>query len=203
MGKSLNDIKSLISLLTLQIEYLDPASKHAAIVHLEEAIGLLKIRAEHDLETLENQNLKEEMQESKLKDDSSSEKQDAWMFNDDTFVDDIDYESNNETVPVQGKKPQENECSINQEKYNEEMKEQKIPNNEIKQEPVIQEPVVISLNPDTFHGQITSENDMLKCEPCNVYLPRSYTMERHEEEPKHLARVATVPVKQPAKKIVG
>ena len=77
MGKSLNDIKSLIALLTLQIEYLDPASKHAAIVHLEEAIGLLKIRAEHDLETLENQNLKEEMQESKLKDDSSSEKQDT------------------------------------------------------------------------------------------------------------------------------
>ena len=172
MGKSLSDIKSLIELLTLEIEYLDPSSKHAAIVQLEEAIGLLKIRAKHDLETLVNQNLTEEKQDS-------SDKKDAWMFNDDTFVDDIDYESNNETFTVQEKKPQGN---------NEERKEHQIPNNEIKQEPANQEPVVISLNPATFHGEIASENDMLKCDPCNVYLPKSYTMKRHED----MKRIQTI-----------
>ena len=72
-----------------------------------------------------------------------------------------------------------------------------IPNNEIKQEPVNEEPVVISSNPDTFHGRIASENaDMLKCAPCDVYLPRSYTMKRHEGDPQHLARVATVKHKE-------
>ena len=192
MGKSLSDIKSLIELLTLEIECLDPASKHAAIVHLEEAIGLLKIRAKHDLKTLVNQNLTEEKQETKLKADSS-DRRDAWIFNDDTFVDNIDYESNNETFTVQEKKPQGN---------NEERKEHQIPNNEIKQEPANQEPVVISLNPATFHGEIASENDMLKCDPCNVYLPKSYTMKRHEEDPNHLARVATVLIKETAKQSV-
>ena len=49
MGKSLNDIKRDISLLTLDIKCLDLSSKHAAIAHLEEAIDLLKIGTEHDL----------------------------------------------------------------------------------------------------------------------------------------------------------
>ena len=178
MGKSLNDIKRDIALLTLNIECLDPGSKHSAIGHLEETIGLLKIGAEHDLATFANQD-------------------DAWMFIDDIFVDDIDYESNIGTVPVQDKEHHEKE-SFTDHRNNEDQ----IPNNEIKQEPVQQEPVVISLNPDTYQGQIASENDMIKCDPCNVYLPRSYTMKRHEEDPKHLANVTTdttVPVKQIAK----
>ena len=193
MGKSLNDIKRDIALLTLNIECLDPGSKHSAIGHLEETIGILKIGAEHDLATLANQNLTEEKQETKLKVDLL-DNDDAWMFNDDSFIDDIDYESNNEMVPVQEKEHHENE-SFNDHRNNEDQ----IPNNEIKQEPVQQEPVVISLNPDTYHGKIDSGNDMLKCDPCNVYLPRAYTMKRHEEDPKHLANVntdSTVTVKQ-------
>ena len=50
MGKSLNDIKRDIALLTLDIESLDPDSKHSAITHLEETIDLLKFEAEIDEE---------------------------------------------------------------------------------------------------------------------------------------------------------
>ena len=183
-SKSLNDIKRDIALITLDIECLDPGLKPAAIAHLEETIDLLKIGAGYDLATLANQNLKEEKKETTL--------EDAWMFNDDTFDDDIDHESNNETIPVQEKENCKNKSSIIQE-YNEEMGKvlNQIPNNEIKQEPV-----VISMSPDTVQGQIASENDMIKCDPCNVYLPMSYTMKRHEEDPHHLARVSTVPLKQ-------
>ena len=152
-SKSLTDIKRDIALITLDIECLDPGLKPAAIAHLEETIDLLKVGAGYDLATLTNQNLQEEKKETTL--------EDAWMFNDDTFVDDID-----------------------------------ISNNEIKQEPVNQEPAVISLNPDTIHWPLAKENEMLKCGPCNVYLPRSFTMKRHEEDPHHLERVARVPVKQ-------
>ena len=41
MGKSLNEIKRDIALVTLDIECLDPASKHSAILHLKETIDLL------------------------------------------------------------------------------------------------------------------------------------------------------------------
>ena len=175
MSKTLNVIKRNIALLTLDIECLDPASKYSAIVHLEETIVVLKIGAEHDLETLANQNLTEEKQETK----------DKWMINNDTFVD----ESNNETFPVHEREDHhEDENNTCQELFEKVLHQ--IPNNEVKQEPVNQEPVVISLNPGTYHGQIASENDILKCEPCNVYLPRSYTMKRHAEDPHHLARVS-------------
>ena len=192
MGKSLNDIKRDIALLTLEIECLDPDSKHSAIAHLEETIDLLKLGAEHDLASLANQDLSEEKQQSKVVDEPSKD-ENSWMFNDDTFIDDIDYESNitlEESVP-------ENESNFDQ-GNNEKMEisTHQVPNNEIKQEPVNQEPVVISLNPDTFQGQIDSVNDMFKCEPCNVYLPRSFTLQRHEQDPKHQAKVATPPVLQ-------
>ena len=192
--KNLNDIKKDIALLTLDqrlcvllaldIECLDPASKHSAIVHLEETIGILKIG--HDLDMIE-QKLPEEKGENILKDDSS-DKEDAWMFNSNTCVDAIDNESNNETAPVKEKEPPENESSVGQGNNEERDKGlHQTPKNEIKQEPANQEPVVISLNPDTFHGKIASENDILKCEPCNVYLPRSYSMKRHEDDQQHLA----------------
>ena len=48
MGKSLNDIKRDISLLTMDIESLDPGSKLSAISHLEETIDLLKTGVEHE-----------------------------------------------------------------------------------------------------------------------------------------------------------
>ena len=179
MSKTLNVIKRDIALLTLDIECLDPASKYTAIVHLEEAINLLKIGAEHDLAASAIHNLSEEKQETKLKDD--------WMFNNDTFID----ESNNETFPVQEKEHRENENTTGQELLEEKVLNQ-IPNNEVKPEPVNQEPVVISWNPDAYYGQVANENNMLKCDLCNVYLPRSYTLKRHEEEPQHLARVSTV-----------
>ena len=201
MGKNLNDIKKDIALLTrdqglcillaLDIERLDPASKHSAIVHLEETIGLLKI--EHDLNIIE-QNLPEGKSETISKEDDSSEKEDAWMFNSNTFVDDINNDSNNETV--QEKEPSENESSIEHGKNKERDKGlHRTPKNEIKHEPAYQEPVVISLNPGAFQGQIDSKNDMLKCDLCNVYLPRSYSMKRHEEDPQHLERVTTAPPK--------
>ena len=191
MGKSLNDIKRDIALLTLDIECLDPDSKHSAIAYLEKTIDLLKLGAEHDLASLANQDLSEEKQQTKMDDETSKDKN-AWMFNDDTFIDDIDYESNNnleESVPVQENKHPENESNIDQgEKM--EISTQQVPNNEIKQEPVNQEPVVISLNPNTFHGQIDSENDMFKCDPCDVYLPKSFTLQ-HEQDPRHQAKVST------------
>ena len=203
MGKSLDDIKRDIALLTLDIECLDPDSKHSAIAHLEETIDLLKLGAEHDLASLANQDLSEENQQTK-EDDEPSKDENSWMFNDDTFIDDIDYETNNtleESVPVQENKQPENDSNIDQvEKM--EISTQQIPNNEIKQEPVNQEPVVISLNPDNFQGQIDRVNDMFKCEPCDVYLPRSFTLQRHEEDPKHQARVATIPVFQTNEKSV-
>ena len=196
MGKNLSDIKKDIALLNrdqglcillaLDIERLDPASKHSAIVHLEETIGLLKI--EHDLNMIER-NLPEGKSEAKLKDDSS-DKEDAWTFNSDTFVDDIYNDSNNKTVPVQEKEASENERSIEQGNNEGRAKGlHQTPKNDIKQESANQKPVVISLNPDTFNGKIASENDMLKCDLCNVYLPRSYGMKKHEEDPQHLARV--------------
>ena len=86
-SKSLTDIKRDIALIMLDIECLDPGLKPAAIAHLEETIDLLKVGAGYDLATLTNQNLQEEKKETTL--------EDAWMFNDDTFVDDIDI-SNNE-----------------------------------------------------------------------------------------------------------
>ena len=191
MGRSLNDIKRHIALLTLDIECLDPNSKYSAIAHLEETIALLNIGAGYDLATLANQNIPDKNQETKPQDDSSN-KDDAWMFNEDTFVDDIDNESNDETLPVQEKEHHKNKSRMGQACY-EEMGQvlNQIPNNET----VNQDPVVISLNPDMFHGQIATINDILKCDPCNVYLPRSYTMKRHEEDPHHLARVGTVPPK--------
>ena len=182
MSKSLIDIKRDIAIITLDIECLDPGSKRSAIAHLEETIILLKIGVEH---------------ETKLNDDSS-DKEDTWMFNNDSFADDIKYESINGTFPLEEKDTSENESSIDHGNSEETGKAfDQIPNNEIKQEPVNQEPVVISSNPDTFHDQIASENaNMLKCDPCDVYLPRSYTMQRHEEDPHHLARVATVKHKE-------
>ena len=129
MGKSLNDIKRDIALLTLDIESLDPDSKHSAISHLEETLDLLKIGAEHDeeMDTL--------LQEIPNPENESN----------------ID-QGNNETI---------------------EISTQQTPNNEIKQEPVNQEPVILSLSPDNFQGQIDSGNDIFKCDPCDVYLPRS------------------------------
>ena len=197
MGKSLSDIKSDIALLTLDIECLEPDSKHSAIAHLEETIDLLKLGAEHDLASLANQDSSEEKQQIQDKDDSSKD-ENTWMFNDDTFIDDIDYESNQfleESVPVQ----EEVHAEGNNEKM--EISTQQIPNNEIKQEPVNQEPVVISLNPNSFHGQIDNVNDMFKCDPCDVYLPRSFTL-RHEQDPKHQARASTVSALQTNEKLV-
>ena len=135
MGKSLNDIMRDIALLTLDIESLDPDSKHSAITHLEETIDLLKFEAELD----------EEM---------------------DTLI--------------QENEDPENESNIDQ-GNNEKMEisTQQVPNNDIKQEPVNQEPVILSLSPDTFQGQIESVNDMFKCDPCDVYLPRSFTLQEH------------------------
>ena len=89
MGKSLDDIKRDIALLTLDIECLDPDSKHSAIAHLEETIDLLKLGAEHDLASLANQDLSEEKPQTKV-DDEPSKDENSWMFNDDTFIDDID-----------------------------------------------------------------------------------------------------------------
>ena len=43
MAKSLNEIKRDIALVTLDIECLDPASKHSAILHLKETIDLLQL----------------------------------------------------------------------------------------------------------------------------------------------------------------
>ena len=42
-SKSLNEIKRDIALVTLDIECLDPASKHSAILHLKETIDLLQL----------------------------------------------------------------------------------------------------------------------------------------------------------------
>ena len=150
MGKSLNDIKRDIALLTMDIESLDPDSKHSAISHLEETVDLLKIGAEHD----------QEMNE---------------------VMDTLLEENPNNEDP-------ENESNIDHGK-NERIETQQTPNNEIKQEPVNQEPVILSLSPDNFQGQIDNVNDTFKCEPCDVYLPKSYTLQ-HEQDPKHQARVS-------------
>ena len=104
MGKSLNDIKRDIAVLTLDIECLDSDSKLSAISHLEETIELLKVEADICQAIIE------------------------------------------ETEP---------NTSL-----------QQISNNEIKQEPVVH-----SLNPSYFQGQIDNLNDMIKCDPCDVYLP--------------------------------
>ena len=164
MGKNLNDIKKDIALLTLYIKLLDPASKHSAIVHLfEESIGLLK--SEHNLDKVE-QSLPKDKSELLLKDD----KEDTWIFNNDTFVDDIGYESNKETAPVQEKESSENKSSIEPGKNEERDKGlHKTPQSEIKEEPANQQPDVISLNPGTFHGKIANEYDMIREDIYNLY----------------------------------
>ena len=54
---SLHEIKKNIELLTLEIKSLDPTSKYSAVVHLEEAVDLLKLEA---LKELPEENVKVE-----------------------------------------------------------------------------------------------------------------------------------------------
>ena len=150
---SLIGIKRDIALLTQDIKCLNLDSKHEAIVHLlKKTIDLLKKGADHDLTILENP--PEEKQETIVNVDPS-DKEDACMFNGNTFND--DYESKNETVPVQVKKPYENVSSINLG-----TNEDKTTNNENKQELANLDPLVISLNLDTFRGKKMSVQDKVE-----------------------------------------
>ena len=68
MMKSFNDIKKIISLLTLEIKRLDPTSKYSAIVHLEETIDILKLEALKELPQSEEDIKDEDISSENLND---------------------------------------------------------------------------------------------------------------------------------------
>ena len=68
MMKSFNDIKKIISLLTLEIKRLDPTSKYSIIVHLEETIDILKLEALKELPQSEEDIKDEDISSDNLND---------------------------------------------------------------------------------------------------------------------------------------
>ena len=178
-AKSLNEIRRDISLVTLDIESLNHESKEMAIRHLKETIDLLQLgshnkRVNQDADT-------EESPEKKIRLDPK---------NHESIINDVD-EYKLTKILYGGLIPSCDLCSSTFVTVGALDTHMKANHADIKQggENVKD---IHNINTIMENPSETIENvdEMYKCDQCDVYLPKSFPFQKHEEDLNHQARIA-------------
>ena len=203
LSKSLEEVKSDISLLTQDIYTLDDISRTAALSHLNETIGLLRMGSATD-DTAESLSPPKKI---KLEEDDSLENSAAsaveWLINTDTFMDEVDSKIEEDAVKLENEIEQE---SVAEKLYN-----------GVKPTCNLCGMVFINVGSLDAHCKNNHEDfqqqqqhldhpklqkDMeghmsnIKCEICDVTFSRHANLRRHKERVNHKNKVRALMVSQ-------
>ena len=182
-AKSLNEIRRDIALVTLDIESLDHESKEMAILHLKETIDLLQFES-HNKRVKQDHDAKESP-EKKIKPDPNKQK---------LIINDREEYSFTKSL-YRGLIPSCDICSSTFVTVGALDIHMKANHADIKQDVEIKDTIKIKGEEESKgktipNPSVGNDNEMYKCDQCNVYLPKSFPLQRHEEDLNHQARIA-------------